>query len=159
VSELLSLITIMAGQKNFTRKEIQKRYYEKNKAKVYAATRKWILANKERWEESRHKYLKSKPKEYHRNRVMKCRYGVDIEWFKAQLDRQGFSCLICKGGLDMSSHIDHDHESGKVRGILCRRCNMGIGSFEEDVVVMANAIAYLENNKNNGNDTEAPDCS
>jgi hypothetical protein len=41
--------------------------------------------------------------------------------------------------------VDHCHESGKIRGLLCLTCNVGLGMFKEDVDIMKNAIEYLKN--------------
>lgn len=69
-------------------------------------------------------------------------YNLEYEEY-AKLPR---TCEICgKGG---RIHLDHDHETGKFRGVLCQGCNTGIGQFYEDVQVMQVAIEYLEFWKN-----------
>jgi hypothetical protein len=40
-------------------------------------------------------------------------------------------------------HVDHNHMTGKVRGLLCHHCNVGIGHFEDNIVLLSNAITYL----------------
>lgn len=45
----------------------------------------------------------------------------------------------------MSLAVDHDHETGKVRGLLCKSCNLAIGKFKESVEIVRRALAYLEN--------------
>jgi len=55
-------------------------------------------------------------------------------------------CGICRKPLDQDgkdTHVDHSHLTGKVRGILCGKCNIGIGHFDDDVERMADAITYL----------------
>ena len=74
---------------------------------------------------------------FHLNR----RYGVDsvtIEWL---LLRQGYVCAIC--GSPDPSHVDHDHQSKNVRGILCFNCDRGLGKFDDSVSLMRKAIEYL----------------
>ena len=69
-------------------------------------------------------------------------------YFAAQLEIQKHCCAICDTAIDMHSHLDHDHKKAKNdpeswRGALCRRCNQGIGWFEDSPALLANAIAYL----------------
>ena len=57
-------------------------------------------------------------------------------------------CAIC-GGKEIANRglcVDHNHSTGKVRGVLCLNCNAGIGNFRENIDVMLNAIKYLKNN-------------
>jgi predicted nucleic acid-binding Zn ribbon protein len=65
------------------------------------------------------------------------------------LEACGYKCEICGDGVSLTSgknkapHIDHDHTTGKVRGILCASCNKGIGMLKEDTSVLQKAIRYL----------------
>jgi Recombination endonuclease VII len=64
----------------------------------------------------------------------------------ALYDSQGGKCAVCRHDIPPTthrSHIDHCHDTGKVRGILCLNCNTGIGRFKESEAVMLAAIAYL----------------
>jgi hypothetical protein len=61
------------------------------------------------------------------------------------LDDQDGACLIC-GTTDFVGKgpvVDHDHETGEVRGILCTHCNSGLGFFKDNPVVMKRAIDYI----------------
>lgn len=75
--------------------------------------------------------------------------GVSRDEYLAVLHGQLGACEICgqkesdvKGGV-RGLHLDHDHKTGKRRGILCARCNQCIGRFKEDTVLMQNAITYI----------------
>lgn len=60
---------------------------------------------------------------------------------------QEYKCRICNRHLEpfnSISHIDHNHLDNKVRGILCRRCNLLLGLCNDDIVLLSNAISYLE---------------
>jgi hypothetical protein len=70
------------------------------------------------------------------------RYGIGADEFDALVVAQGGVCLIC--GRDNPEHVDHDHETGKVRGILCFTCNVGLGNYGDDVTRLRNAADYLE---------------
>jgi len=58
--------------------------------------------------------------------------------------RQDFVCAICKGPPEDTLCVDHCHDSGRVRGLLCRKCNTGLGSFRDEPDLMLKAIKYLE---------------
>ncbi len=72
------------------------------------------------------------------------KYGITADEFKQMFETQQGKCSICseepktKRGL----HVDHDHETGKVRGLLCHGCNVALGSFK-DVTLLNKAIEYL----------------
>jgi hypothetical protein len=78
------------------------------------------------------------------------RYGLTLEDYEQLLAEQGGSCAICGGfpdpeGVQAASrlHVDHCHESGRPRSLLCMHCNRGLGAFRDDPVLMQRAIAYL----------------
>lgn len=82
---------------------------------------------------------------------MKRDYGITLEIFNGMLLAQDYKCKICSVHFDtvgsMNTHIDHCHKTGKVRGILCNRCNIALGYLHDDVEVLKAAIKYLEENK------------
>jgi hypothetical protein len=73
---------------------------------------------------------------------LKRRYGLTPEEFEALLARQGSLCPICLKR--PAVHVDHDHRSGNVRGILCEMCNGGLGQFRDNAETIESAIRYLE---------------
>lgn len=75
-------------------------------------------------------------------------YGITGEQYEAILAAQGGVCFICeKPPRSKRLAVDHDHETGKVRGILCRRCNHRLlGSAHDATHILRRAILYLENN-------------
>ncbi|WP_230690348.1 endonuclease VII domain-containing protein [Catellatospora paridis] len=77
-------------------------------------------------------------REYHLRR----RYGMTQEDFETRLAWQGGVCAIC--GAPDPEHVDHDHEFGNVRGILCFNCNGGLGQFKDNDQSLARAIEYLK---------------
>lgn len=59
---------------------------------------------------------------------------------------QSFECKICKRDIFIDSDhlaVDHDHDTGGIRGILCQPCNMALGLFKDDEEILASAIEYL----------------
>ncbi len=76
---------------------------------------------------------------------LKRKYGITIEQYDALLSEQGGACAICgrKPRPDISLHLDHDHQTGQVRGILCFRCNNALGDFDDDASLLQQAVAYV----------------
>ena len=78
---------------------------------------------------------------------LKKQYGISIEEYDRMRQEQLFSCKICGKHEDDSLHgrlcVDHCHSTGKVRGLLCNKCNSAIGLLNEDTNTLAAAIEYL----------------
>lgn len=77
-------------------------------------------------------------------------YGISLEDFTALLDFQDGVCAMCseaaKGGKTASKnlHVDHDHLSGEIRGLLCNNCNSGLGKFRDRCDLLVKGVEYLE---------------
>jgi hypothetical protein len=71
---------------------------------------------------------------------LKQRYGLGGEEIQAMIDAQGGYCIICFD--KPAEHVDHDHTTGKVRGVLCFNCNGGLGQF--NIAKLRGAIDYLK---------------
>jgi hypothetical protein len=101
------------------------------KACVTARVKAWAGDNPDRWENQKRQ-----------SHLLK-RYGLTPEAYDSLLESQGGGCAICGSTIADSRgnrpHVDHCHDTGKVRGILCGRCNMGLGHFGDDI-----ELAYLE---------------
>jgi len=103
---------------------------------------RWQRDNREKYQAKQREYAKSgKKKIADRKSHLKRTYGLTLEDFDAMLAAQGGGCAIC--GKPDVDHIDHDHRTGQVRGILCFRCNVAIGQMDDDCDRLAAAMAYL----------------
>jgi hypothetical protein len=72
--------------------------------------------------------------------------GVNQEQYNAAFEAQDGRCLICgrhRSELKRDLHADHDHETGEFRGLLCGRCNMGLGYFLDNKWLLLRALEYL----------------
>lgn len=79
-------------------------------------------------------------KHSHRKRL----YGLTVEAFEQMVANQNGKCPICLKNLsDLKIAVDHCHKTGKIRGVLCHRCNRGIGLFEDDSSQLSRAVSYL----------------
>jgi len=87
--------------------------------------------------------------EQERNRFLKYKYGIDNDYYNKLLKEQENGCAICGCTVDsIRVHgdffaVDHCHNTHKVRGLLCRSCNVGIGNLNDDPVLLQIAINYL----------------
>lgn len=86
-----------------------------------------------------------------RDMALQRKFGITQEQYEAMLEAQGGVCKIClqeerkaRHGVIMALAVDHDHETGKIRGLLCNNCNLGIGKFSDNVVYLFSAIDYLK---------------
>lgn len=71
------------------------------------------------------------------------RYGISKDEYLSLLDAQNDVCAICHGTTERTLHVDHCHNSGLVRGLLCSNCNTLLGLAQEDIAILARAIEYL----------------
>ena len=79
-------------------------------------------------------------------RNVRRKYGLKEGEYEAMLLAQGGKCAICGNRpVTIRLAVDHDHVTGRVRGLLCRRCNRALGLWEGDVLKMEALIAYVRN--------------
>jgi alpha-amylase/alpha-mannosidase (GH57 family) len=109
--------------------------------------KKWVSNNREKVlayskkSQDKHKDLPRIRKNQHLKRT----YGITIEEYEALFIQQGESCAICYNTSSATTwHLDHDHKSSKVRGILCHNCNLMIGHAKDNISTLKRAMAYLE---------------
>ena len=84
-----------------------------------------------------------------RNAALKHKYGISQEMYLYLLKLQDNKCAICLTSVPKTYGntffaVDHDHETGKVRGLLCLECNSGIGKLKDNADILRSAIKYLE---------------
>lgn len=81
------------------------------------------------------------------------KYGITRAEYDLLLEAQAGGCAICGtkvgGRVHKRMSVDHDHGTGKVRGLLCLACNKGLGRFRDDTELLAKAMAYLKNTRGN----------
>lgn len=77
-------------------------------------------------------------------RKIRSRYGMSVGEYNELHDRQDGKCAICKQSGMERLHVDHCHETGAIRGLLCWRCNTTLGKVEDSVELLASMINYLD---------------
>jgi len=70
-------------------------------------------------------------------------YGISAQEYEEMVARQGGVCAICGRKFDKPLHVDHCHATNVIRGLLCRKCNTGLGCYEDNPTFMQRAGAYL----------------
>lgn len=79
-----------------------------------------------------------------RERTLRKLYGLSMLDYEKMVDSQAGTCAIChEENKGKNLRVDHDHETGVVRGLLCDRCNKAIGQFEDNPVLLRSAIDYI----------------
>lgn len=87
-------------------------------------------------------------KNYIKSRNLKRDFGITLDYYNILFEKQKGLCLICncpQSSDNRSLCVDHNHETGEVRGLLCDKCNRGLGLFCEDINILNKAIKYLQN--------------
>lgn len=100
--------------------------------------------------ESQRRFRYSTPG-YNHSRNLKRRYGISVDEYQTLIANQNFACPICEVEIPDTleykgrrpSVVDHNHETGDVRGILCSKCNLVLGHARESTDILYKAIVYL----------------
>lgn len=143
----------MAGMRDGHRNECKpchlaekKQRYQADPAKYKAMVKRWQQANAERLNAYR-RQLNATPerKRKQRDGYYRRTFGISADEFDAMLGSQGGGCAICGVVPERAAslHLDHDHVSGDLRGILCLSCNQGVGKFRDDPALLERAATYV----------------
>lgn len=128
-------------QRHRALKEAWKRYNDKRPRKGGKIGRP--KEDKTWWE----KKTEEEKKEYYKKYDLKKHFNISLEQYKQMEEEQNHCCFICKIHKDnfpKKLSVDHDHTTGKIRGLLCNNCNTMLGYAKDNVYILQNAISYLE---------------
>lgn len=121
-----------------------KQWSKENKESKVKSSRKWNLANKD------------KVKGYATKSQLKNKFGITLDQYNEMLRIQNGLCAICfqpetvidkRNNKVIALAVDHNHITGEVRGLLCARCNISLGGFQDSPENLKNAALYLERYK------------
>ena len=99
------------------------------------------------------KLLRKRYRENHKANQLKAKYGITVEKYQTMFDSQGGVCKLCgqeettrisRGDGIRSLAVDHDHKTGKVRGLLCHQCNVVLGQYEKHKDLFPKFQEYLD---------------
>ena len=125
----------------------------------YILIQQWKIDNKDRkkntdtkWRELNRERLQNRNryKEVDKNSYLKREYGITLEDYNKILLEQNNVCAICKCSIETNKKalcVDHDHETNKVRGLLCHACNKALGLFRDNIEILILATSYLKRYK------------
>lgn len=100
--------------------------------------------------EHQRRFRDSRP-DYNHTRNLQRRYGLSVDEYETFIANQNFACAICEVEISTTLGykakrpvvVDHNHETGEVRGILCPKCNLVLGHARENTTILYKAIVYL----------------
>jgi hypothetical protein len=155
----------LTPEQKLQRAEYARKWRRKNPEKASKQSKLYRIRNKEKikisnkkYREENNEYLQKINKEWYNENKEKVRdvqlnrtFGITLEEYNELLNKQNGVCSICGDPptIDQKKFsIDHDHITGKIRGILCRGCNVGIGHFKDDPELLRKAINYIKNFRN-----------
>ena len=141
--------------------EYDKKYYLINRDRILARQKtrqiekrdeirkylkQWYGKNKDKDKEYKKRYLEANPNIL-KNSYYKRHYGITLAEYEDMLIKQGGGCALCgtlKPKGKGSFHVDHCHKTGKIRGLLCHSCNVGIGNLQESYELLIKAAQYIK---------------
>lgn len=132
-------------------KAYQKKYSKSDKNISYQ--KKYKQSNKYKEQQSQYRQtdkFKAVLSKYQKtNKYLTSRlkvYSISLEDYNKMLEKQNGVCAICGKKPKERLAVDHNHITGKVRGLLCIKCNLGISKFDDNIPTMEKAIKYISNN-------------
>ena len=124
---------------------VKRTYHQKHRLRLNAARakRRWANLAADRAARKSH-YDRNRPLYF--AKMLRAKYGITAEDYARMAHEQELKCAICRSELrlDRNTHVDHDHETQEIRGLLCHHCNVAIGQFREDPERLMRAVAYLQ---------------
>jgi len=134
----------------FSCKEWKRIATHRNRKRARVRSRLWRLANPERSRQNAKRYQKQHPEQLLKWQLKK--YNLTVRDYKQLLLIQQNRCAICRSKSSKKNfyfrlQVDHNHKTGKVRGLLCGNCNTALGKFQESEEFLQQAIRYLRRRK------------
>lgn len=118
-------------------------WYVVNREKAIANVKRWQQANRVEYNAKQRAY-RSKRRDIEREGHLRRTFNMSQADYDDLLARQGGGCRICgKEPRKISLHVDHDHETGEVRGLLCVGCNNSLGQMHDDPHLLLRAVEYV----------------
>ena len=125
-----------------------KQYYESHKEELKLYRDKYRMDNKEKIKAQNKQYRLNNPEKIRNHDLLKS-FGITLGDYNNMLEYQDGVCAIC-GDYETDNNaknlaVDHNHQTGKIRGLLCGKCNKMLGLAKDDKTILQSAINYLRN--------------
>lgn len=145
-----------ASEEVLARREKGRQNYQANKQAYKDRAERWKAANPDKVRESSRRrqarFRETLSYEAVKDSQLRRSYGISWEEYSRMFDSQEGTCKICKSALVLHSpkagtntaNVDHCHTTGRVRGLLCNRCNQGIGYLQDSPELLRQAAEYLD---------------
>lgn len=117
----------------------------KNKEKVKERQKKWASENVEHRSQKQREWYQNN-KDRIRDLQLQNQFGITIKQYDTMLLLQNGVCGLCGGDSDAKNKtfaVDHDHSNGRIRALLCRGCNVGIGNLKDSPELLEKAASYI----------------
>jgi hypothetical protein len=125
-------------------REYSREHYQRNKSTYARRAKRWREENRERSNETALRYYHTEHgKEKRQQYLLKHEYNLTVKEYNDLVQKQKGRCAIC-ATKPRKLHVDHDHSTSKVRGLLCPNCNKAIGLLHDKPELMRAAASYLE---------------
>ncbi len=118
------------------KREYNRKYAANNLDKIMS----WKKNNPDKVRQIKRRYYKQTAAKQ-RELYIRSKYGLSSAQFNSMLDQQSGVCAICEDVPPTA--VDHDHDTGRVRGLLCANCNFGIGFLRDSARILNSAVEYL----------------
>jgi len=122
--------------------------YRNGCPKCHKAYKKnWNNQNRTRYIETATDWKRHNPEPAKKHKRISDRrrlYGLEPEDYFRMLTKQKGKCAICRVKADQELYVDHNHDTNKIRGLLCNRCNLGLGHFKDNTTLLDKASRYLK---------------
>lgn len=128
------------------KREYQKEYYLKNKETLKKYRTDWYFNNRELGIERAKKWAENN-KDARKNNYLKSAHNITLDDYNKMFQEQEGRCKCCykhQSELSKPLFVDHCHTTGKIRGLLCNKCNLALGYVNDNITVLKNLIKYLE---------------
>jgi hypothetical protein len=121
--------------------------YQRDPKSHIERVQRWREKNPERYRSTQQAYKaknRQRIQQQNRERHLRKKYGLSLGEFESLVDQQLGRCAICKIDLGSDLHVDHEHVTGRIRGLLCGKCNKAVGLLNDDPTLIRAAARYLE---------------